>query len=135
MDQDPHHIELRAAGWPGPIGWSTPPKLRTVVAELDDKELVWTCIELDAVKLSRSSVLLFAQGMRLSYLFPADLTFFDRDVATGYANPILLLKATPPNLLEVSPKLRGVVLGVVLSTKGLEESEIRGEMLSHVLKT
>lgn len=133
LDQDPHPVAVHAAGWSSPVGWSTPPRVKHITSPRGDAQLSWTCVELDEVKLSRAATLLFAQGLLLSNLFPPDVRFVSRYAVFTYGSPPILLHAVPPNLSEVSPKLRKVVLGVVIQARGLEESEVRAAMLAHVL--
>jgi hypothetical protein len=130
---NPERVELHASGWATSIGVADGMTVTSMVHP--EKKLTWLKIELGDVKLSRAAALLVAQGMRLQALFPPDLRFV-RGGASSVpynGNVLLLLRALPPSPLQVSPTLQGVVLGLVLQAEGLDEEEIRGEMLATVL--
>lgn len=127
LDQDPHRIALCAPGWPGAIGWATDMQLRVVTG---DRGLLWIRVDFAAIKLSRAAALLIVQGMKLQELFPSELC---TDGKPLQLRDPLLLKATPPNPLEVSPMLRGVVLGLVVHSTGFSEDEVRGALVASVL--
>lgn len=126
----PEGVVARASGWQTPIG-----TCRGITIErFTTSELTWDRVDIEEMRLGRASTLLLTQGMQLSRLFPPDVTFYDgtRPVL-WFHSPALLLKRTPTELFQVPPKLRKVVLGVVVHAKELSEEQLRASMLAVVL--
>jgi hypothetical protein len=133
-----YRMSLRASGWESPIGWTTHLEIRRVTHRQDDDEgkvLIWDCLTIPELKLSKAAALLVVQGLSLGRLFPPDLVFCVGDGThpfLSYAAPVLLLKRDVPSAVE-GPKLRNVVLGVVFQSMGYPEDELRSLMVAHVL--
>lgn len=133
-----YRMSLRASGWDSPIGWTDGLTVERVTHRNDHDEgkvLIWDCLKIPELKLSKTAALLMVQGLSLGQLFPPDLVFCvgdGRHPLLAYSAPILLLQRDIPSALE-GPKLRNVVLGVIFQTTGYSEEELRSLMLAHVL--
>lgn len=135
VHEHPKRIELRASGWNGPIGWCGSLSMQRRKKEEGACLLQWARFDISELHLSKPAALLVLQGMRLNNLFPPDLVFTIDGVTQEYpsVSPYVLLRAEPPNPLQPPPKLRAVVLGVVIQSEGFSEDEIRSAMLADAL--
>ncbi len=126
----PEGVTARASGWLTPVGTMH----GIYVERIETPDFAWDRIFIEEMRFARAAALLLVQGIHLSMLFPPDLTLYDKaQPVLWFRAPLVLLGRAALEVSQVPPKVRGVVLGVVVRAGGLSEDAIRARMLETVL--
>jgi hypothetical protein len=132
VDQGSDRVELVGGGWSGSIGYCT-----TFSWERPCRNggVEWEKVTSPSFVFSQTAALLVAQGMKLSDLFPPDVSFVvpHKEGDLRVRGPFLLLKGTFSRPSSPPLRLQDMVLArVSLVPGGMPDDEVRAVLLRAV---